>query len=474
MEQRREIDNYKKFKKLKVLGKKNYDEVCEEIKAGTLSKNVVLEVETEYDYLFRQNDFNSVEIYDRLFIGTVTMSIIHVAIGLNDQAMIDHLLALNCNLQATTGYGYSVLQFAVMCNMLTTVEKLLDTGVDINDLREDLQSLLTIAISWDRYEMVELLIRRGAQVNVDKFCNNSPFCCAVIKSNVNIIELLISHGADVNLAGSGMRSHRRCTPLMAACMYDSLDSIEFLLNHPYIDIQAVDESNETCLFAAAREDNSDCLQLILSTNIDINTKNIHKELPLDVVLDNNYEFNVFRKISCNYLIKCHIVKLIVAGFYVCEKNREAVKDEKFYNLRAVCSEEIQLMKDTKELYTNWSCFTILRRSQHLLALRFKHVEVSVDQEEGWIEKFPLYGEILAFHVKKALQRKMILKRTDQVLFDIFYKILPDTFIHNVYHFLKLHSESYLGVQLIVGEVSKAPMILKVYDDSLTVQFEVLK
>ncbi|CAG5101059.1 Similar to RF_0381: Putative ankyrin repeat protein RF_0381 (Rickettsia felis (strain ATCC VR-1525 / URRWXCal2)) [Cotesia congregata] len=435
MEQRREIDNYKKFKKLKVLDKRNYDEVCGEVKAGRLSKDVELQIRVQCYYFFLKNDFNLLEMHNQPFIGTVTMSIIHVAIGLNDQEMIDHLLALNCNLQATTGYGNSVLQWAVMCNKLTTVEKLLDTGVDINDIGEDHQLLLAIAVSWNRYEVVELLISRGAQINDRKSCtfNKSPFGCAVFESNVNMMKLLISHGADVNLAVSHMKSHWTCTPLIAACSFDnSTDSIEFLLNHPYIDIQAVHESNETCVFFAARNDPLGYLQLILNTNIDINTKNIYNKLPLDVVWDGN-----------NNVINRHIVKLIVAGFYVCEENREAVRDRKFDKLRAECSKEIQLMKDTKELYTNWSCFTILMRSQHFLALRFKHVEVSVDQEEEWIKKFPLYGKILAFHLKKALQRKMILKRTDQVLFDIFYKILPDTFIHDLYHFFSNYNLSKL-------------------------------
>ncbi|XP_044575286.1 ankyrin-1-like [Cotesia glomerata] len=430
-----EIDNYKEFKKLKILGEKNYDEVCEEIKAGGLSKDVVLKIGVQYKYLFSQYHFNSVDIRDCLFPRTVAMSIIHVAIALNDQAMIDHLLALNCNLQATTGYGYSVLQFAVMCNKLTTVQKLLATGIDTNNLGEDLQLLLVTAVDSNNLEMVELLISRGAQVNVGKFChiNESPFGCAVAESNVKMMELLISHGADVNLMMSGITLARTGTPLMAACFFrDTMDSVELLLNHPYIDIQAVDNFAESCVFVAARNDQLKNLQLILNTNIDINTKNIYNKLPVNVILGHNFEFDMFGRIFLKYSIKRHIVKLIVAGFYVCEENREAVEDEKFDNLRAECSEEIQLMKNTKELSTNWSYFTILRSSQHTLALRFKHVEVSVDQVKGWIEKFPLYGEILAFHVKKALQRKMILERTDQVLFE-------------------LHSESYLEDKLIVGE-----------------------
>ncbi|CAG5101057.1 Similar to RF_0381: Putative ankyrin repeat protein RF_0381 (Rickettsia felis (strain ATCC VR-1525 / URRWXCal2)) [Cotesia congregata] len=438
MEETEKIDNYKRFKKSKILGEKNYDEVCEEIKAGRLSKDVILKIGVEYNYLFWQydfNDFNSFVIDDQQFSDTVTMSIIHVAIGLNDQAMIDYLLALNCNLQAMTGYGYSVLQFAVMCNKLKAVQKLLDTGVDINDLGEDHQSLLTIAVSWNRYEMVELLISRGAQINDRKSCtfNKSPFGCAVDKSNLIMMKFLISHGADVNLAVSGKRSSWTCTPLMAACiLYNSMDLIKFLLNHPYIDIHAVNESNETCVFFAARNAPSGCLQLILNTNIDINTKNIYNKLPLDVI-PNGY----------NNLMNRHIVKLIVAGFYVCEENREAVEDETFDNLRDLCSEEIQLMKDTKELSTNWSCFTILRSSQHTLALRFTHVEVSVDQVKGWIKKFPLYGKILAFHVIKALQRKMILEHTDQVLFDIFKWRLPNTFIHDMFYFLSNYNLSML-------------------------------
>ncbi|CAG5074126.1 Protein of unknown function [Cotesia congregata] len=127
---------------------------------------------------------------------------------------------------------------------------------------------------------------------------------------------------------------------------------------------------------------------------------------------------------------------MVAGFYICQEYRDILdQDAETGQIQAECSKEVQLMMSTYESSINWSFFRILHTSQHLLSLRFKHIHIPAGKEEVLIEKFPIYGRMLAFHLKKALQRKMLLQQAEETLLDIFYKLLPATFINEMFYYL---------------------------------------
>ncbi|CAG5078003.1 Similar to CDase: Neutral ceramidase (Drosophila melanogaster) [Cotesia congregata] len=217
---------------------------------------------------------------------------------------------------------------------------------------------------------------------------------------------------------------------MAACSRGGRKAIEILLNHPNIDVNIVDHNRENCIFYTSfRSPSKNNHDLLLNTNINIDIRNIYGKL----LIESSPSFELFN----------HIVALMVAGLNVSENNIEAFDGRRYKKFQAQCLQEIELLKSTKELITNWSCFRILRTSQNLLALRFKNFQIPEHQGEEWSEKFPIYGKMLAFNFKKALQRKILLKKTDQVLFDIFYRKLPATFINDLYHYMSNYNLSKL-------------------------------
>ncbi|CAG5074124.1 Similar to ANK2: Ankyrin-2 (Homo sapiens) [Cotesia congregata] len=414
---------------------KNYKQVCEAIKTGELSKDVVVTVPCYYYYLLNSHDFGKiVTLDDSNPADRRSLSILHVCIGLDDQAMVDKLLALKVNLQTTTEDVRAPLCFAVEGNKMTIVEKLIAAGADVNDNGLDEYLPLTLAILDQRYELTELLIRHGADVNVRE-CPGalSPLCLAAsIENGVNFMELLIKHGADVNLEVTEPNTRRTTTPLMRACQTDARKAIEFLINLPNIDITKVNNRNENCLFLTVNAPHAVGLELILSTNIDVNTRNIDNNLPLHY--ESDFRLNNFLQ---NYTIKRHLIKLMVAGFYICQEYRDILKkDAETGQIQDECSKEVQSMMNTYESSINWSCFKIFRTSQHLLSLRFKYIHVPAGKEEVLIERFPIYGSMLAFHLKKALQRKMLLQQAEETLLDIFYKLLPATFIYDMLYYLR--------------------------------------
>ncbi|CAG5090225.1 Protein of unknown function [Cotesia congregata] len=260
--------------------------------------------------------------------------------------MVDELLARKVNLKATTTSVPPPLQFAVEGCRMTSVQKLLAAGADVNHYYGPDEDL--------------------------------PLVRAINNLRPDMIKLLIRH---VTEPSEGWIT----TPLMSACHAKAPRSIEFLINLPNIDISKVNNKNETCLFMNVNGLDAAGLELILNTNIE-----------------------------CRGILD---------------------KDAETGPIQAECFREVQLMMNTYEPSINWSFFRILRVSQHLLTLRFKNIQVPAGNEEELIENFPIYGRMLAFHMKKALQRKVLFEQAEEVLLVIFRKLLPATVINEIIFFL---------------------------------------
>ncbi|CAG5074125.1 Protein of unknown function [Cotesia congregata] len=97
-------EDRKNFRNLPILDKKNYTQVCEAIKTGKLSKDVMVKVPFYCFSSLRHHDHGKLCTYLSLptIIDYDCLSMLHVSIALDDQAMVDQLLALKVNLQATT------------------------------------------------------------------------------------------------------------------------------------------------------------------------------------------------------------------------------------------------------------------------------------------------------------------------------------------------------------------------------------
>ncbi|CAG5074033.1 Similar to FANK1: Fibronectin type 3 and ankyrin repeat domains protein 1 (Bos taurus) [Cotesia congregata] len=386
------------------------------IKNGELSKDAVLtippiEFEPYYSFDFPKSERNK------------SLPILHFAIGFDDKKMIDYLLSFH----QTVDKIQPALLFAIKHSEINIVEKLLAAGGNIND-----PMLFSTAIYNNRIEIANFLIDQGALCDSKiSFEGCSSLVIAAKHNYVNLMKILIDNGADVNFLSSNRGKNSTWTPLMAACSTSAREAIEILLNHPNIDVNIVDHNRENCNFYINTLSSMSKINhnLLLNTNININIRNINGKLLIES--------------SPSLALIFHIVALMVAGLDVSERNIEASGARIYKKLQAKYLQEIELLKSTKELMTNWSCFRILRTSQHLLALRFKHLQIPEHQGEEWSEKFPIYGKMLAFNFKKALQRKILLKKTDQVLFDILYRKLPATFINDLYHYMSNYNLSKL-------------------------------
>lgn len=116
---------------------------------------------------------------------------------------------------------------AVAEGKISDVERLLDTGVDVNYRTPTIgDTALGYAASMNRLEIAELLLKRGADPNTATNENYSPLQAAAWHGYVDVARLLITAGANVNAA----ETRYGFTPLLAAARSGSIETVMLLLD----------------------------------------------------------------------------------------------------------------------------------------------------------------------------------------------------------------------------------------------------
>ncbi|CAD6235078.1 GSCOCG00007795001-RA-CDS [Cotesia congregata] len=348
-------------------------------------------------------------------------TILHLALYVHDDEFVDFLLENNADTKLETEDLAPVILSAILLNRLKYVEKLVTAGY----------TLLEFAVNQNAYEIAEFLISQGANVHVrignDEEISDSPMGIAALANNAEMLKLLIKHGADINAGDiNGV------TPLMrAAIENDNSATRRFLLTQPVIEINSLTNNKRSCLHFPEIWyieyhilDPESSLRDLLNAGCDINIVSDHGELPIDSYGD---------KKECLEVMKKHIVKLIAAGFYVCERNKEAVSGSKFKNFRVQCDTEVEVMKNTYGIMAGFSLFEILHKSYHKLALRTKDGDED-KFDEKMAAKFPLYAGMIKYRLEKAGQRRKLFNQVEDILYKVFSRYLPATIIHEMFFY----------------------------------------
>ncbi|CAG5096417.1 Protein of unknown function [Cotesia congregata] len=91
------------------------------------------------------------------------------------------------------------------------------------------------------------------------------------------------------------------------------------------------------------------------------------------------------------------------------------------------------MKNTYGIMAGFSLFDILHRSYHKLALRFKDGDED-KLDDKMAAKFSLYAGMIKYRLEKAGQRRKLFKQVENVLYKIYSRYLPATFIHEMFFY----------------------------------------
>ena len=120
------------------------------------------------------------------------------AVGLNDLAAVQQLLARGANVNAVDYYGDSVLHEAVYrSGNQEMVSFLLDRGANVNAVDHSGDSVLHIAAVRRNQELASLLVDRGASVTAVNNRGNSVLHTADFLGNQEMVSWLVGRGASV-------------------------------------------------------------------------------------------------------------------------------------------------------------------------------------------------------------------------------------------------------------------------------------
>ena len=195
------------------------------------------------------------------YAGVTGINSLHLAALTGYSALLNHLLEHGRieELHEIDSRGYTPLSWACYYGDISSVDRLLKAGADLNHRAENGgPSALWSAASSSHTDIVQHLVDHGAEVNWQSEGRGTPLYTAVLTNGTDVVRLLLEHGADVNLKGG---EHIR--PLNIAAYSGYLVIVQILLQYG-IEVNPDDDYRYgSALGAAAREGHADIVRLLL-------------------------------------------------------------------------------------------------------------------------------------------------------------------------------------------------------------------
>lgn len=210
-----------------------------------------------------------------------------IAAGDGGLAVVDLLLSSECvNLDCQAPDGRTALHIAIDCNRPEIVKRLIDAGINL-DIRDGSGRVpLVMACRKGLSRVVEFLLGQ-ASIDVNAKEGNVAAIHVVAKTgNVEIAKHLLDHpGIDVNAVDAN-----QMTPLMIAVREGHEEMIQLLLQIEGIDKTGIDLEKLTGLHVAARFNQVDVVKSLLATEgVLVNFRDGDGFTPLHIATRNAHE-----------------------------------------------------------------------------------------------------------------------------------------------------------------------------------------
>jgi ankyrin repeat protein len=218
------------------------------------------------------------------------MTPLHLNCELNDDEMVNLLLDLGANINATDRSKSNALHYACQNSKVNMrlIKILINKGIRMES--RDCKGLtpLHICCRKGHCDALVILLENDANINTKNLENHTPLYDAILRHCYDCVKVLIEHGADVNAVdNSGNTVLHAAFKSFEGVNYDC---IKMLIDHG-ADVNAVDNSGDTVLHAAFKKGgrvNYDCIKMLIDHGADVNAVDNSGNTVLHAASKNDY------------------------------------------------------------------------------------------------------------------------------------------------------------------------------------------
>ncbi|WP_128895842.1 ankyrin repeat domain-containing protein [Longirhabdus pacifica] len=193
-----------------------------------------------------------------------SMTALDHAIKKNNKDVIKLLFATEPDFEEDTIF-YKVIE-ALIFEDEEALQKLLESGLDINEVNKNGDMLLHFAVNvLDAKAFERLLNIENINVDVPNEEMETPLMLASKQGYADKVETLIRFGADVNYRNND-------TSVLEHAIKDSHPNVVTVLIEGNVDVNVQDNDGETALMIAANR-NEEIVKILLEANADVNVQN---------------------------------------------------------------------------------------------------------------------------------------------------------------------------------------------------------
>ncbi|HCJ8468962.1 TPA: ankyrin repeat domain-containing protein [Escherichia coli] len=258
------------------------------------------------------NEFLNNKYINKHEIDNSGNTILHDAVLFASPEIIEQLLLAKIDPMIKNKNGETVLSNAlnihnklnaynneIKLKIRRNIKKLVDMGVDFNQTLENGKTPLIEAIENNAVDMIKLAVALKTDFNKKDIHGNTALHYAAENMNFNIIKLFVNNGADINI-----KNDKGLTVPMIMAEKGFMNK-EFM--NYYIDksngykLNTVDNNGNTLLHycSSKKQLDTDCLDLLIQSNIKIDLKNNQGKTAKDIANKDNK--NIFILHEKSYL-----------------------------------------------------------------------------------------------------------------------------------------------------------------------------
>lgn len=180
--------------------------------------------------------------------------------------VVRQLLYAGADIASTSDHDFTALHFAAQGGHLDVMNILLNSGADPRGADAP-SSVLDLAVRANKQEVVERLVDTGVDVNIRSVMGSTPLLYACSTKNSALATFLLQHGAETDLA-----NNQGYTPLMVACSAGDLGIAQKLIHDYKADVICASPAGLTPLHCAAVNGYTEIVTFLLSQGADSNSE----------------------------------------------------------------------------------------------------------------------------------------------------------------------------------------------------------